>query len=250
MQRRRQKITEMVNREGQITFARLKQEFSDVSEMTLRTDLKYLDEQGVIIRIHGGAKSIETVVGTDGLLENRNVRNQELKLQIAQKAAALLHSRNSIFIDSGSTMTMFSKYIPDEPRQIFTSGISCATELAALQHASVQMLGGRLNRYSLSVAGSRSVLELQSYNFDICFLGVTSFDPKTGFCCESEADCVLKQVAISRSAYTAVLMDSSKFGLVNTHCICPPKGVNAVVTDDGLTKEQRACLEEQGIVVF
>ena len=250
MQRRRQKITEMVNREGQITFARLKQAFPDVSEMTLRTDLKYLDENGAIIRIHGGAKSIETVVGTDGLLEHRTVRNQDLKMQIAQKAVSLLHSCASVFVDSGSTMTMFARYIPDEPRQIFTSGISCATELAALEHVSIHILGGQLNRYSLSVAGGRSILELQSCNFDIGFLGVTSFNPKIGFCCEGQEDCVLKQVALSRSLYTVALMDSTKFGLSNTHCICPPNGVDAVVTDDALTAAQRKCFEDLGVAVF
>lgn len=250
MQQRRQKITELVNREGQITFARLKQAFPDMSEMTLRTDLKYLDENGAIIRIHGGAKSIETVAGTDGLLAHRTVRNQELKMQIARKAVALLHSCGSVFLDSGSTTTVFSRYIPDEPRQIFTSGISCATELAALNHASVHILGGQLNRYSLSVAGSRSILELQSYNFDVCFLGVTSFNPKVGFCCEGQEDCILKQVAISRAAYTVALMDSTKFGLTNTHCICPPDGVDAVVTDDALTEAQRKYFEDQGITVI
>lgn len=250
MQQRRQKITELVNREGQITFSRLKQAFPDVSEMTLRTDLKYLDESGAIIRIHGGAKSIEMVAGTDGLLANRTVRNQELKIQIAQKAVALLRSCSSVFIDSGSTATVLSRYIPDEPRQIFTSGISCATELAALNQASVHILGGCLNRYSLSVAGSRSILELQSYNFDICFLGITSFNPKVGFCCEGQEDCILKQVALSRSVYTVALMDSTKFGLSNTHCICPPNGVNAIVTDNLLTDEQRKFFVDLGVTVI
>ena len=90
MQKRRQKITEIVNREGRITFAHLKESFPDISEMTLRTDLKYLDETGAIIRVHGGAKSIDTVAGTDGYLSQRIVRNQERKLQIAQKAVALM----------------------------------------------------------------------------------------------------------------------------------------------------------------
>lgn len=250
MQQRRLKITELINREGQITFPRLKQAFPDMSEMTLRTDLKYLDETGAIIRIHGGAKSIETVAGTDGLLAHRTVRNQELKMQIAQKAVSLLHPQSSVFIDSGSTTTVFSRYIPDEPRQIFTSGISCATELAALNRASIHLIGGNLNRYSLSVAGSRSILELQSYNFDICFLGVTSFNPNVGFCCEGQEDCILKQVALSRSLYTVALMDSTKFGLSNTHCVCPPNGVNAIVTDDLLTDEQRKYFVDLGVTVI
>lgn len=250
MQQRRQKITELVNREGQVTFAQLKEAFPDVSEMTLRTDLKMLDESGAIIRIHGGARSIEIVAGTDGPLARRNVRRQDMKTQIAKKAVALLHSRASVFLDSGSTTALFARYIPDEPRQIFTSGISCALELAALNQATVHLIGGCLNRYSLSVAGSRSILELQSYNFDICFLGVTSFDPRVGFCCGGEEDCVLKQVAMRRADYTVVLMDSSKFGHSNTHCICPPESVDAIVTDDAMTDEQRRFFTDRGILVI
>lgn len=250
MQERRQKITELVNREGHTTFARLKQAFPDVSDMTIRKDLKYLDDSGVIIRIYGGAKSIETVAGTDGLLSQRTVRNQELKRQIAQKAVPLLHARSSVFIDSGSTTTMFCRYIPDAPRQIFTSGLSCATELASLNQASVYLLGGRLNRYSMSVAGSRSILELESYNFDIFFLGVTSFDPQKGFCCAGAEDCILKQVTKRQSVYTVALMDSTKFGFSNTHIICPPNGVDAIVTDDMLAPDQRKYFLDLGITVI
>lgn len=250
MQQRRQRITEMVNREGQVTFSDLKNAFPEVSEMTLRTDLKYLDENSAIIRIHGGAKSIDTIAGTDGFLSTRTVRNQASKKIIAQKAIALLHGKSSVFIDSGSTATLLSKYIPDEPRQIFTCGVSCATELAVLSRPSIHLLGGRLNRFSLSVAGSRSILELQSHHFDICFLGATGFHPALGFCCESEEDCVLKQVALARSEYKVVLIDSSKFDRMNTHCICLANDVDAVVTDDQITQQQRAYFVSQGVEVF
>lgn len=250
MQKRRQKITEIVNREGRITFANLKAAFPDISEMTLRTDLKYLDETGAIIRVHGGAKSIDTVAGTDGYLAQRIVRNQDKKLQIAQKAVALVHGKGSAFIDSGSTTTLLSRYFPDEARQIYTCGVSCATELAALTQPTVHLLGGQMNRYSLSVAGGRSLLELQNCHFDICFLGVTSFHPEMGFGCESEGDCVLKQMALRQSEYKVALVDSSKFDLYSTHCICPVKGVDAVVSDDQLSKEQREFFIRQGIAVY
>lgn len=250
MLERRKQIAELVNREGQITFSRLKQAFPDMSEMTLRTDLKYLDDNGYIVRVYGGAKSIQTVAGTDGLLAHRSVRNQQLKMQIAQKAASLLHSQSSVFIDSGSTATLLSRYIPDERRQIFTSGVSCVLEMAGLEHTTIHLIGGTLNRYSLSVAGSRSILELQAYNFDICFLGVTSFSPERGFCCEGQEDCVLKQVALAQSDYKVALMDSTKFDLTNTHCICPVNGVDAVVTDDNLTEEQRIFFEKKGVRVI
>lgn len=250
MQKRRQRITEIVNREGRITFAHLKEAFPDISEMTLRTDLKYLDETGAIIRVHGGAKSIDTVAGTDGFLAQRIVRNQDKKLQIAQKAVSLVHGKGSTFIDSGSTTTLLCRYFPDEARQIYTSSVSCVTELAALNLPAVHLLGGQLNRYSLSVIGGRSLLALQGCHFEICFLGVTSFHPDMGFCCQSEGDCVLKQVALAQSDYRVALMDSTKFNQFSTHCICPVQGVDALVCDDGITDEQREYFTRQGIVVY
>lgn len=250
MQKRRQQITELINREGQITFSRLKSAFPELSEMTLRTDLKYLDEIGAIIRIHGGAKSIDTVAGTDGFLAQRTIRNHDQKIQIAQKAAALIQAQSSIFLDSGSTTTTLSKYIPDGPRQIFTSGLSCAMELAALKDATVHVIGGTLNKYSQSVAGSRSVLEILSYHFDICFIGVTSFSPEIGFCCEASDDCELKKAAMKQSSYRIALMDSSKFGMINTNCICLVNGVNAVISDSALSEEQRGFFEQHGVVVL
>lgn len=250
MQQRRQKIVEFINREGQITFSMLKKEFPGTSEMTLRTDLKYLDDAGTIVRIHGGAKSLGTVAGTDGFLSLRTMRNQNLKEQIARKAVSLINTQSSIFLDSGSTTTLLARYMPDESRQIFTSGLSCATEMARLTQPHIHVIGGNLNRYSLSVSGSRSVIEIQSYNFDICFLGVTSFHPELGYCCEGQEDCVLKQTAILRSAYTVALLDSTKIGKKSACCICPPSGVDAVVIDDSISELQRKIWEEQGVKVI
>ena len=87
-------------------------------------------------------------------------------------------------------------------------------------------------------------------HFDVCFLGVTSFHPEMGFCCESESDCVLKQMALKQSEFKVALIDSSKFDLYSTHCICAPDGVDAVVSDDGLTVEQKAFFVRQGVMVY
>ena len=64
MEKRRQEIVELVKRESEISFAELKQHFPEVSEVTLRKDLKYLDSTLQIIRIHGGAKSLHAAIGT------------------------------------------------------------------------------------------------------------------------------------------------------------------------------------------
>ena len=132
MIRRREQIVALINEEGQISFSKLKESFPDISDMTLRTDLKYLDEMGKVIRIHGGARSVETLAGTDGLYLARATRKQSEKLEIAQKAVNLLPHNATLFIDSGSTTTLFCRTLPDAAYEIYTCGISCATELSRL----------------------------------------------------------------------------------------------------------------------
>ena len=112
------------------------------------------------------------------------------------------------------------------------------------------MIGGTLNKYSQSVAGSRSVLEIQSYHFDICFIGVTSYSPEIGFCCEASNDCELKKAAMKQSSYVVALMDSSKFGMVNTNRICPVDEVDIVISDNALTEEQRKHFADHGVPVI
>lgn len=128
MEQRRNQIVELVNRKGSISFAQLKEAFPSVSEMTLRTDLKALDEARRVVRVHGGVKSVEQVVGTDDLLSRRAARNAEAKQIIAEKAAALLRPNTTLFLDSGSTATAVARCIPDQPMLIYTSGLSCAME--------------------------------------------------------------------------------------------------------------------------
>ena len=132
MEQRRNQIVELVNRKGSISFAQLKEAFPSVSEMTLRTDLKALDEARRVVRVHGGVKSVEQVVGTDDLLSRRSARNAEAKQIIAEKATALLRPNTTLFLDSGSTATAVARCIPDQPMLIYTSGLSCAMELAKL----------------------------------------------------------------------------------------------------------------------
>ena len=146
MEMRRNAIAELVNKHGTVSFAQIKEQFPQVSEMTLRTDLKALDAAKEIVRIHGGAKSVQLVIGTDDYLTRRAVRNIQSKQEIAKKAVQLVLPDTVIFLDSGSTTTELARIFPDQSNLIYTTGLSCATELAArwtaesLQHQYVRYL--------------------------------------------------------------------------------------------------------------
>ena len=83
MEMRRDAIVQLINEMGTVSFAQIKKEFPNVSEMTLRTDLKILDEEKKILRVHGGAKSVQVIIGTDDFLNRKSVRNIAEKQEIA-----------------------------------------------------------------------------------------------------------------------------------------------------------------------
>ena len=234
MQERREKIVELVNRLGTVSFAQLKAAFPDVSEMTLRTDLKALDEERRLVRVHGGAKSVEVVVGTDDFLLRRALRCAPEKAQIAQKTLALLRPDMTIYLDSGSTTTALARLIPDERFQIFTSSLSCANELLRLTRARVFLPGGFVNRYSQSLCGIEAVRTVGRINFDLALIGTTSFSDKTGFSCGMEEEAQLKRAVIAQAEQSYVLMDAGKVGLTSAFSFATLDEVDGIVSDDGL----------------
>ena len=247
---RRKAIVDLIDSEGSVSFATLKASFPSVSEATLRNDLKVLDEGNHIVRVFGGAKSVQQVIGTDDYYFLRSQRNVAKKQLIAQKAIALLRPNDSIYLDSGTTLMEFAKCIPDDRYLILTSGLNSAIEMAQLSQASVHVVGGELNRFSLSTFGEKSVTELQSINFNTAFLGATSYSEKYGFMCGSENESILKRTVMERSGKVILLMDSSKIGKTSTYTFAAPGSVDILVSDDDLSERTRHNFESRHVVII
>lgn len=237
METRRNAIVNLINEKGTVTFAEIKENFSNVSEMTLRTDLKFLDAEKRILRIHGGAKSVQTLIESDDFLSRRFVRSTEEKRIIAKKAMGLLKENGTVYLDSGSTATMFAELMPDEARLIYTTGLTCATELSSFSKPTVMIPGGKLNRYSQSVYGFSAIKELERVNFDQAFMGVTGFDMTSGFACMMSDEAILKQTAIRQSAQVIILMDSSKIGKKCSYTFCNFSDIDIIISDGRLPEE-------------
>ncbi len=250
MEMRRDAIVQLINENGTVSFAQLKKAFPNVSEMTLRTDLKFLDEEKRILRVHGGARSVQIIIGTDDDLQRKSFRNISEKQIIARKALSLLHPDTTIFLDSGSTATIFADQFPDQSSLIYTTGLSCAIKLGKLSRATVMLPGGRLNRYSQSICGISSVRELERVNFYQAFLGVSGYHSQAGFTCGISEEAFLKQTAIQQADQVIVLMDSSKVDIKTSFSICGLKQVDVIVSDGNLPEEFLVECRESGVRVL
>jgi len=250
MEQRREKIVQLVGHSGSVSFSTLKAEFPDLSEMTLRRDLEYLDRNKRIIRTHGGARSVDVLIGTDDLLLKRTLRNAEQKQIIAAKAVQLLQDNTAIFLDSGSTCTEMARLFPDGPFMVFTPSIGCCAELARLQKAQVHMLGGQLNPSSLSVNGAATLRNIAHINFHTAFMGVTGYIHTRGFTCGSEEECAIKQAAIQRADKVVLLMDSQKVGITSSFTFADTSGISTLITDGTLDDKTVQQFERAGVEVL
>lgn len=231
MEQRRNAIVDFINKEGSITFSQLEKKFTEVSQMTLRTDLKALDEAKRIVRVHGGAKSVEVVLGTDDFIGLRSVRNVEAKEEIARKTLELIRPNQTVYLDSGSTATALARIWPDQQNFIFTNSLECIMELAKLKNPKVLVPGGELNQYSLSMCGEQATDFVKRVNFDLAIIGVTCYSADTGFSCGVLNEAYLKHTVMKQAEQSVILMDSSKVDKKKTFQICSLNEVDIVVAD-------------------
>lgn len=249
MEQRRNRIVDLINARGTVSFRELKAEFPQVSEMTLRTDLKALDEEKRIVRVHGGAKAVTTVLGNDDQLFLREVRKVREKEALVEKAIDLIRPNTTIFLDSGSTTTMLANELPDIPMIVFTTSLTVAMGLSRLEQPEIFVVGGALNRNSRSMYGQTTIEQLGRVRFDQAFLGVTGVDAK-GFNSGHAEENALKRFMVSSANEVVLLMDSSKVGKSSTFTFCTPENVDVIVSDGALPESFRERMTEAGILVL
>ena len=248
---RRKKILDLVRSKGQVDFQELQKCIPDVSDITIRRDLEELDQEKLLVRIRGGAKSLESIISTwEEAFPNRMMEHREEKQLIAEKAVTLIEAQQSIFLDSGSTATFLAEAIPDIEVDIFTTGLTCAMELCNLQKARIQLIGGKANRNSYSTNGDVGVAQILSLRFQVAFLGATGYIPGYGFVTTVADDYILKRTIVKNSKKIVMILDSSKEGKEGTYLFAGLTDVDVIVGDGQLSQKAKEDLKKHNIIIL
>lgn len=250
MNDRRRQINDYIQIKKEVVLSELKELVPDVSEMTIRRDLEALEQDGLIIRVHGGAKSIKSInLLVEDVFSKRSAVNIEKKQAIGEKAAGYIVAENSIYLDSGSTTMALAQRIPDKRLLISTSGLNIALELIKLQNSTINIIGGELNKSSISMAGPQAVGSIANLNIDIAFIAATAFSMDGGFTCGTVYDSELKHRVLKKARRRIVLMDSTKVGKTMPYTFAWPEEIDMLITDEELPTEIREYLQNRGVEV-
>lgn len=201
-----------------------------VSTVTVRQDLNFLESEGLVRRIHGGA-----VLEDADDLSNRLGFNYDKKLRIARKAASLVNEGETILIESGSTNALLARELVKKRNvTLITTNVFIARQFRRNEQTSIILLGGIYQQTSESLVGKITKVCLDQINFDKAFIGIDGYTTEAGFTLSDLFRAEISSYIIQKSSDVTIISDSSKFGNTELTNICYPSDIKQIVTDSEL----------------
>jgi len=227
-----------------INVADLAKEFS-VSQVTIRLDLKLLEQTGMLKRFHGGAMP----VSDDDIMKRLSI-NYDIKLNIARKAASLVSNGETVMIESGSTNALLARELANKSDvTIITNSTFISRYVRGMNNLKIIILGGDYQHESEVLVGPLTRICLKQFHVDKVFIGVDGFSPSTGFTCINLMRAEVARAMAERANKVIVVTDSSKFDKVGVACQFKPEEADMVITDKNLSEKHLEVLKSFGIEV-
>jgi DeoR/GlpR family transcriptional regulator of sugar metabolism len=240
---RRQQVLRAV-RSGTTQVAELAAAFG-VSEMTVRRDLRDLERDGKLMRVHGGAMS---VIAEPSFAEIA-VERPAVKDAIGAAAAALVDDGQTIVLDIGTTTLALARHLRGRTLTVITSNLAAYEELLAEASVELVLLGGVVRRNYRSLVGLLAEDALRQLRADVAFLGASGIDAHLGILDTTMVEVPIKRAMMDAAERCVLLADSAKFGMRGVVRVCGPERLHTLVTDAGVAPRARAAFERAGVEV-
>ena len=235
---RREKILDMIREDGQVKVANLSRVFK-VTEVTIRQDLERLEEQGFIVREHGGAILRN---GRSNVMELQlaNQQNMEAKQAIAAEAIKLINDGDTIILDSGSTTTEIARLISGFYNlRVITNALNIAMILGQDPSIDLNVTGGEFKSPTLSLTGDKAAEYFSNIHADKLFLATAGINLRTGLTYPSTSDLVVKKAMIEAADTVYLVADSTKIGKSSFASLGALSLVDYIITDSNITQEHK-----------
>lgn len=239
-------IMRLLNDQGHVSVSDLSQELG-VSEVTVRKDMRFLEQRELLVRTHGGAVLLDQYV-YDLPFEEKTARRSEEKKRIGEAAAELVQNGDSVILDSGSTTLQLARHLREKKDLIVaTASIHIAVEMLRATEVDLLMLGGMVRSTSASVTGSYARDILRDHTFQKLFLAADGFDIEYGLTTTNTMEAQLNRMMIESAQQTILVLDSSKIRRRGLCRICGTEAISTVIIDTNIAEDAVDRLESLGI---
>jgi DeoR/GlpR family transcriptional regulator of sugar metabolism len=225
---RKQAILAALKRDGQVVAKSLSETF-DVSEDTIRRDLRELAAEGLLQRVHGGALPSSPAAGD---FVQRQQISPDAKSAIARKAASLISPGQVVIFDGGTTCVQLARHLPPSLQAtVVTHSPSVAVELVDHPGIEVVMIGGRLFKHSIVNVGAAAIEAIGHIRADTYFMGVTGVHPREGLSTGDLEEAYVKRALLARAAEVVVLASAEKLNAASAYVIAQVTAVNTLIVE-------------------
>lgn len=240
-------ILDLMRQNGKVIAAELSASL-EVSEDTIRRDLRDLASQGQLKRVHGGGLP-HSPAGIS--YAERLKQTPAVKASLARAAFPFIQNGQTIFLDSGTTTQQIAGMIPLSLKATFiTNSPMTAIELAKYEGTDIILIGGRLNKEMQIVTGVSSVDALRSIHADLCFLGVCSLDPIGGISVIDYEEAMVKRTMIDQSDRVIALAAKEKLSTISPFKVAPITELDCLITEKEMPDDILSVYFEMGIEII
>lgn len=240
-------ILEQLRRVGRIVAQNISRELQ-VSEDTIRRDLRELAQVGKLQRVHGGAI---VRAPTGGSFAERAEHAPAAKIALAQAAAQFVQDGQVILLDGGTTNLQVAKHLPQTLAATVVTP-SPAIALALLDHPQVEvlMLGGRLSKRAAMTLGIATAEALHGVRADLCMLGVCSLHHEVGISVTDPEEAQLKRLMIAQSADVVAVVLADKLETALPYVVGPLDHITQLVTERFVAAETLELYRATGMTIM
>lgn len=203
-----------------------------VSEDSIRRDLRLLAARGLIQKTHGGAVALH--LGAMPMAQRGSVK-ASAKLDIGRAAAARVQAHQTLFIDSGTTALTLAQALcaADAPRPltIITASLDVAQLFCSDARVTLVLAGGGWSHETRAFFGPLAEAAFRAHRADWAFLGACAVHPGLGLSASHGGDAQLKRAMLECAMQRVLLADASKFELVQSHVVAGLDQIDVVITD-------------------
>ncbi|WP_026882572.1 DeoR/GlpR family DNA-binding transcription regulator [Clostridium akagii] len=232
---RMEKIVSMFNTNDIIKISDIKDALA-VTEMTVRRDLKVLEEKGLLTRIYGGAKRNKTVTLNElSSNEKRGIHIEEKKY-IAEIAAKLVKDNDIIYIGPGTTNELIYDYLNVSYAKIITNSMPVFLKFKDDSRYEVILIGGQYRSRTDVFVGNFTNILLEKLRVKMAFVGTNGIY-KNNVTTSSEEEGVCQKIILDNAAKRYILLDSSKIDKEDFFCFYDLRNVTAVITDNKMDSQ-------------
>ena len=245
---RRGQITELISRQKTVTNAELMERFG-ISIETVRRDLDYLERQGVLRKVYGGAV-VTVSLNSEPEYASRSRTNYEEKNAIAREAAKLICPGDTVFLGVGTTVQAMVQYMKNIGQlTVFTNALRTAVELMEIPDCTVILPGGQLRVKELTLSGFPAEENLLNFNVDKAFIGIGGIteDGITDF---HIGEARLHRQLVLNARQSVALADSTKLGIRAMNNVCTLEQISLVVTDGNADQRTMKALKKTGAKII